>query len=560
MTGGVVGRTLDALVDLVSPRTALLRRVARVRSAKLLAYEAAVSDRTRAAGKAGSADGDLLPDLAKIRRNCRALVRDDPHARAAMSVLVENVVGCGITVQAAATAEGTGATDDVVQKWNAECEAVWQRWCLDEADASETQTFYELQQLVMRQLVYDGEALGHRVLVDDVPGRRLQTAVELIDPDRLDDVFGPAAPRTNADVRGGVELGKRGQPVAYWISPFHPDDLPLQRSGVAGNAAERIERKKGETWNLVHVFVRQRPGQTRGVPLMTASVPFFDHLKGYFDAELIGARAAANIAVIVERPLDATDPWITPNVGDAGDASSGEVQYHEAIRPGSYEYLNRGEKMTAFNPSRPGQQFDPFVQRILRAIGSSMGLPYEMLARDFRGMNYSNARVALLEARRGFEVLQDLLIDHWCRPWYETVITEAVLRGELKAPHGWMQDPRAWLASRCTAPSWGYVDPTKEIDAATSAIASNLSTPQLEAMRSGLDFEAVVEQRARAMVLLRDTERRYGLPEGSLSAAAGAPAPTPPQPPGGGKQEPQEQEEEAGGDGADGEEPNEEAA
>lgn len=506
---GLVARLLDAAVAAAFPGWGLRRQVAR-RNAAVLAYDAARRDRVRSLASSSSADAELLPDLRVLRDKSRNLVRDDAHASAAIRVLVENVVGCGLAPQACARPEETGLTQDQCDQWNDACEKIWHAWASGPCDATRRFTFDELTRLAYRTRLVDGEHLAHRVERDGV------TSWEMIDVDRLQE-----SPQQREDVRGGVEINQFGEPIAYWITPRHPDDIRFVRS-VANNQPVRIARSASGWPNVLHLFRCDRPGQSRGVPAITAALPLFEHLHHYLDSEIIAARANANVAMVVKRPVDKSDSDLTALVGDLGPNSDGttSVTYHQQIEPGTIEYLNEGEEMQPFTPNRPGTSFDPFVRRVLRAICGSVGMPYELVVKDFGAMNYSSARVALLEARRGFEAEQQLVIESWCRPCWETRIREAILAGELPTfPQ--MLDSQAglapFLAARWIRSAWGWVDPVKEIEAARQAVEANLSTPQNEAARAGMDAEEILEARARFLVKAREIEKRNGLAPGDLT-------------------------------------------
>jgi len=534
---GYVARAIDAVVAAMSPERALRRTQARarlqsvsspdVRSAvrdrnvAALRFEAARFDRLRAKMSSGSADGDLLQDLDALRQKSQALVRDDPYASAAIRVSVENVVGTGIMPQATVRPEETGCTESQCSDFNRAAEQYFREWAENWCDANRISDFADMTNIVYRGKLVDGESIAHRVLLAGRGGAD-QTAFELIDPARLQDPFS-----STSNTRHGVEIGEAGQPVAYWITPYHPDDVRFLRTGAIGaNTPVRIERFRGGYWNVLHCYRRQRAGQSRGIPVLVASLGMVDHLHHYLDSELIGARVQSNNAGVIERPLDQTDPSI--ELGDTREGT-GELIFHESSDPGTFVYLNPGEKYTPSPVVRPGNTFDAFVIRILRAIAGSTGLSYEMVAKDFSSMNYSSSRSMLLEARRGFESEQMMLIRTWCRPAYQTVIREGIHRGDLPNFAQMLGRMEAFLKARWIRPAWGWVDPVKEIESSTMAVEGNLSTPQAEAARSGMDLEEVYEARADAWVLARDVERRKGLPEGALQAQSSKQPPPPPQ-------------------------------
>lgn len=502
---GLVARAVDAAVGAFAPGLAHRMRVARVKSSALLAYEAAKVDRLQPAPKSLSADGEILPDLDTLRARARQMVRDDAHAAAIVRTAEDNIVGTGIRPQACVDADEVGLDAASVAEWNRACEREFDRWSSSVADASRNGTFYDLQRLVVRTRKVDGEALCHAIVGGDG-----LVACELIDVDRLGHPW-----QNNTDtMRGGVEIGTHGEPVAYHILDGHPDDPGMVR---AAHKMRRVLASNGSISIVQHVFRKERPGQTRGVPDFASSMAFKQHLHGYLTSEVIAARAASNYALFIKRQVDATDPDVLPvQPTEAGQTA----EYHETIEPGTIQYLNEGEDPVPFSPNRPGAQFDSFVTRMLRAISSSQGMAYELVCKDFGGMNYSSARAMLLEVRRTFDAERALLVHQFCMPWWSNVIRSAIAAGRLPAPQGFADDPDAWLRVRWVAPAYGWVDPTKEIEASQQAVAANLSTPYEEAARGGGEAEANLLARARFLARAAELEREYGLNPGSLTQVA----------------------------------------
>lgn len=522
---GFLGRVVDKTIAIVAPGLTHRMQQARMKSAALLSYEAAKITRTNPSVAGGSADSEILPDLEAIRNASRAMVRDDAHVASAIMVLEQNIVGTGIRPQATCTPEATGMSPEDCDAWRAACEAEFARWAEDEADATRRGTFYDLQRLVCRSRVTDGEAIAHAVVGGDG-----LVACELIDPDRL---LSPGFFDTDK-IRGGVELGPHGEPVAYHILPAHPDDRYLGANFAQVPA--RIAANDSSGLSIVqHFYRRDRPGQTRGVPVIAAAIPFSRHLHHYLDSELIAARGASNFALFIKKAASATDADIFPVQGSESD--SGQVEsYHENIEPGTIEYLNEGEEPVPYSPNRPGAQFDSFVTRILRAITASMGLAYELVVRDFGSLNYINGRAMLMECRRGFDQERATLVRQFCRPWYHNVIRAAIGAGRLKPPARWLDNPTPFLAVRWVAPAYGWVDPKKDIESSAAAVAANLSTPYDEAARGGMDAEQILRERTRFLVKAKELEEANDLQPGVLTnpVPSGASAPavqgSPPSP------------------------------
>ena len=516
--GGAVARVVDAVLSPLAPRLVVARQRARAESSALLAYDMAARKRTRRPQRASSADEDLLRDLPEMRKNSRAMVRDDSSASAMVRVLEDNVIGTGLVPQMMVDRKVLGLSDAEADRWNDECEALWHN-VAGQIDASEKDSFAGMQRLVLRSLVVDGEFLAHRVFVEDAAVRRvLGTAWELIDVDRLQDPVEGVI-----DVRAGVELGPRQNAVAYWITPRHPDEQMVRwrNSELAVNKPKRWARYAGGQPSVLHGFRRDRTGQTRGVPFFAPAFALVEAMNDMLETELQAARAAAKFCAFIKQSVDAS--------GLGGIEQGSDGQYYERLESAAIRYLNPGEELVPYTPNRPGNNFEPFVVRVLRSICAALGLPYEMVAKDFGGMNYSSARVALLEARRGFETLQQLVVDEFCQPVFSSQIIEGVISGKLRMPRGFLQNPAPFLQAYWQPPAWGWVDPVKEIEASAMAIENSLSTPQAEAARQGGDAEANLEQRARFLRKAKQVEQAYQLDPGSLTApkapAAAAPAP-----------------------------------
>jgi lambda family phage portal protein len=178
-------------------------------------------------------------------------------------------------------------------------------------------------------------------------------------------------------------------------------------------------------------------------------------------------------------------------------------QYLESLEPGMIRHLLPGESITSFNPQRPSATFEPFVEKMLRAISAALGLPYELVAKDFSKTNYSSARAALLEARRYFKVRQEWLARKLCQPVWEMVLEEAYLRGELGSI-SFYENKQYWVNASWITPGWEWVDPLKEAQAAEVGIRNGIITYSDLYSAQGKDWEECFEQRKREQEKIKE--------------------------------------------------------
>jgi len=480
---------LDGLISFFSPRAGLKRRMYREAikvTRSFSSYKGASRDRLRSSWMpgGGSADADLLPELKDIRERSRDLNRNDAHASGITSTMTTNVVGSGIRPQSRIDRDEIGLGEEETAKFQKDAERIWKRW-IPYADAGRRMDFYEIQQLVDRQILENGEALIVPMMIED-PSRPYRTALQVIESDRLDT---PSDKRGDKSIRAGVRIGEKGEAVSYFIQKTHPGESRIAKSGDKEFMEIPAFNQYGRR-NVFHLYYVLRSGQTRGVPFFAPVLSYFKDLGEYAEAELVAARIAACFSLFVtsEASMDVS----AGGVYDRNPAG----QFIESLEPGMIKHLMPGESITSFNPQRPGSSFEPFVDRILKAISAALGLPYELVAKDFSKTNYSSARAALLEARRYFRMRQEWLAQKFCQPVWDMLLEEAYLKGDLSAETFYEKRQR-WTGASWIAPGWEWVDPLKEAQAAEVGLRNGIVTYSDLYAQDGKDWEECFEQRKR---------------------------------------------------------------
>jgi len=485
---------LDGLVGFFSPKAGLKRRMFREAiklSEKFGSYRGAEKHRLRSSWipGGGSADQDIIPDLPDLRERSRDLNRNDAHASGITNTMTTNVVGTGIRPQSRVDKEALGIADSKVDKFQKNAERSWKLW-LPYADAGNRMDFYEIQQLVDRQILENGEAIVIPVMLKD-KNRPYSLALQVIESDRL---ATPPDKRGDKTVRAGVRVGENGEPLSYFIQKTHPGDYRFTKAEERDFIEIPARNELGRP-NVFHLYPVQRSGQTRGVPFFSPVLTYFKDLAEYAEAELVAARIAACFSIFItsEASMDL----------NTGYDRNFQGQYLESLEPGMIRHLLPGESITSFNPQRPSATFEPFVERMLRAISAALGLPYELVAKDFSKTNYSSARAALLEARRYFKVRQEWLARKLCQPVWEMVLEEAYLRGEL-GTISFYENKQYWVNASWITPGWEWVDPLKEAQAAEVGIRNGIITYSDLYSAQGKDWEECFEQRKREQEKIKE--------------------------------------------------------
>lgn len=491
----------------LSPKWGMRRLMAKSALAMVGGYAGA--SRSRAAMRnwapdAVSADDDVAFDLPTLRARSRDLIRNAPLAGGAINTSVIHVVGTGLTMQSRIDRDHLGLTEDQADAWQANTEREFALWAeSSDCDITRQQNFYGLQSLGFRAMCESGDVLAILASVDRKTSP-YSLAVQLVEADRICNEGAKANTDTLVD---GVELDAHGQPIAYHVASRYPVAYRSSKGITWTRVAARGERT--DRLNVIHMFERLRPGQTRGVPMLAPVIEPLKQLGRYTNAELAAAVNASIWTVFVKMDPDAYEglfdedtrkKYLKSASGWDGTVGGGDID-----EPARAVNLLPGESIDSPEPGRPSSQFDPFVKAIVAQIGARLGIPFQMLMKLY-DQSYTAARASFLDAWRMFRGRRDFVETVFCKPIYELWLEEAIGLGRISAP-GFFADHairKAWLGSAWVGDSPGSLDPYKEVQAAKARIEEEISTRADESiLHDGKPWEIKHRQRAKEERLRR---------------------------------------------------------
>lgn len=439
---------LDRLIGQISPGAALRRM--RERDLLERAYEAASPRDGWKPRRAGaSANADHLADAATIRAKARNLVQNVPYIAGGLEKHVANVIGTGIVPRSLVP------NADVI-------DTLWADWGRV-ADADGERDIYGLMATAEYAMEQDGEVLVRLRNRRPEDGLPVPLQIQVLEIDWLDSAKNGTT-AGGGTIIGGIEYDLLGRKTAYWLHPHHPGDPQAMMRGSLRGASKPVPASA-----IIHLFNPRRPGQGRGFSRLAPVINTARDLRLYEDAELHRKNLETRLSVIA-----------------SGDASriGNEMSPEDAARTGSLGELPSGGilqapagfDLTVVEPkAAPG--YVDYVKHQLHLIAAGMGVTYEMLSGDMREVNFSSARVALLEYRRSVEHFQWLtFIPKLCEPIWRAFIDAAYLAGKLRTP-----DYRVdW-----STPKWDYVNPEQDVKADMAEISSGLSSFSEKLRRRG---------------------------------------------------------------------------
>jgi lambda family phage portal protein len=443
----------------------------------------------------------VTSDRAILAARVHDLARNDGWAAGGVARMVDAIIGSNWRLSARPNAKALGIDQDEADAVAEQIESLWRPYAsgVDNAiDAGERLNWGGLLALNFRHRIWDGEAIAVSLWLKR--SWAYSTCIQTIHPDRLSNPYnGP----DTLYLRAGVEIGDRGQPLAYHFRSTHPGDQYFANPKLF--TWDRVVRRTA--WGratVVHAFEPQAADQFRGVSPLAPILKKIRMLGRYDEAELQASVLNAILAAFVTSPFDAEQLAETMSADALSPYQDMRAEWHESNRVrlsgAQVNFLAPGEEIKLSSPNHPNSVYEAFERTALRNVATAIGVSYEQLSMDWSQVNYSSARAALLEIWRGFTSRKDNFAHQFAQPIYANWLEEAVDRGDVNLPKKapkFLEAKSAWCESKWVGPGRGWVDPQKEALAAITRMDGGLSTMEHECDEQGMDWRVVLVQQAR---------------------------------------------------------------
>jgi lambda family phage portal protein len=436
-----------------------------------------------------SEDSELSSSLRTARARSRELIRDAAYAKRAKVIVQNNVVGPGIGMQAKVQAS-KGTLNDMI---NDDIENTWEDWaCASSCHTGGALHFSDLERVAIGQVFEAGEVFI-RIHHEKFGNSKIPFALEVIEAERIADEFQPSALLPNTAVRLGIETDSFHRPVAYWLRTTHPGELRLTPEQTT-----RLERVPAE--NIIHLRIIERWPQTRAMPWMHAAARKLNDMDGLTEAEITAARGAACYMGFIQSPTNDS------NYGEEQADGSSQV----SLEPAIVEKLAPGETFNFAAPNRPNAQLDPFMRMMLREVAAGSGCSYESLSRDYSQSNYSSSRLALMDDRDLWRMLQLWFIRSFRQLIHKQWLQAAVLSRTIQSisVDAYALNLSKFEQVRFKPRGWSWIDPTSEVEAYKEAIRAGFTTVShvIAQTGDGRDLEDVLNERAQELDMMKAKE------------------------------------------------------
>ncbi len=459
-----------------------------------------------------SADASILRDSSMLRARARDLVRNDPIAKNAVRMNRDAVTGSGLKLAIKIDWQTLGLRDlqeaaawqeHVTREWEAYAESIEYQ-----ADARRQRTFSQLVSICDQADYVDGESLS---VLELKPGLSpYQTCLNLIDVDRLSNPNGAPDSR---ELRGGIRRDWLGEPLSYFIRDGHPSDFDSTFSQMTWSEVPRAT-----PWGrpiVLHSYTHDRPEMTRGVSEFASAIVPMKMLSQYNDTELQSAIVQAAYAAVIKTNLDWSSAMQVLGATNirAGSGSGmmdtvaehlkHAAEYYEkrdiTFRGVQIPHLMPNESLDVIKSTHPNSNFGEFESVFIRKLAAGLGVEAHELGKNYREVNYSAARAALLAVWRTYRARRNRIISQIAMPFFGAWLEEACAIGTVKLPRG-VTDflvAKPYLV-RGTFIAWGkpMIDPMKERQAQALGMSMGVETLEDVVAEDGASWRDKIDQRA----------------------------------------------------------------
>lgn len=441
-----------------------------------------------------TADAEIYSSLQKMRARSRAAARDRDEAVGFLGLVKKHVIGPGGIMLQAQVKDSDGTPDDLANKT---IEDAWAEWGAGkECDIERQQDWVSIQQMVARTVAKDGEVLVHEHYGSECGPYGY--AVQVIDPELLDVHLNQENLPGGGKIRMGIQFDRLNRPTAYHLLEAAEGVTSLQSGYMQLGGRHRVVPAS----SIIHLYLKDDPGQSRGVPWMHSALWRLNMLGAFQDAAVVASRAGAQKLGVI------TTPDGQSHNHDDEEEDGTPIEEMEA---GIYQYLREGEQFDPYDPTYPHALYKDFVKTVLRGISTGLQVSYNALANDLEGVNFSSIRQGVLDERDTWRILQGWLAMSLNHRIYGNWVRMALLAGKLQVPRrgGGMADLRItdldrYRKANWQARAWPWVDPLKDIQARKEEVALGVNTVSRIIREKGLEPREVFLERKAELIQMAE--------------------------------------------------------
>lgn len=463
-----------ALRSYLFDRAAVTRGFQRSVTEFAASYDILHGDRTRKGlvrSLTGTGDTHLTEQaLSDLRETARDASRNDPVVKGLMESYAEGIVGTEVPIQARSSDAD----------WNEAREASWKERMVDRpCELSGRFSFPHVVFLAILSYARDGDFF---VIFRD-------EGVQLVEGERCGSPRGLQMGGELFDVANGVAYDRTTQRViGYYVGKPNKWGY-IEPASYTKYTADQVQQ----------VFDPDRISYSRGEPLLTPSVQWFDKFGRYADAELVTSCVQACQGFFVSKETPESLLPAPATLKASSEVNTEDQMKRFVMSPGMVWEGQPGEDVKAIGATRPTTVFGEFMNKVLTIAGRSAGMPLMLITQDLSGATFMNARIAAQMAQERWRKVQAFVVTPLASRWYLWQTERDIGTDKELQPA-----PKDWRKHEVMCRRWPYVDPEKESKADEIDLRNGTTSRTFICARSGRDYGDVVREQVREQKMARE--------------------------------------------------------
>ena len=437
-----------------------------------------------------SADAALSSDVRQlIISRARYEVANNGYACGILNTLADDAIGTGPRLQLSICDCDSAEWTEEWENRLAHREKRWRKWC-KAVDLSRKLT------IARRTKAQDGEVFLVKGVNPKI-NNDIKLDVTLFESEQV----GTALTTINSEYYDngvpmevdGILYDRHGNATSYRFFKLHP--------GSEATSALNSDTYTVNAENVIHYANIVRPGQHRGLPEISSTLPIFNDLRRFTSAVLAAAETAAEISFLLHTDMVAESEDGEPQPVHLDPGLIVEFCRNSGVA------LPEGWHATQLKSEQPTSNHTEFIRTKIREASRALSMPLNVALGDSSGYNYASGRldhqVYFRVIKKERTLIEDIILDNLLESWqkFDMALFPDDYSDETEIDHEWMWD------------GFAHVDPAKEANAQAIRLGSRTTTLSDECGAEGKDYIKTIRQRAREERLERDIRKSFGLPE-----------------------------------------------
>lgn len=298
--------------------------------------------------------------------------------------------------------------------------------------------------------------------------------IQVIDGQQISNPLDETGKEEGNVIKHGIELDKKGQHVAFWVSKCD-DENELSHTRI------KAENKNGNLMAWMVYGNKERIDHHRGIPVISSILEKVAKLDRFVEASVKKAEETANVVYAFKHDDDSTGENILTQslTGKVENGETEETNFEKTNRTAgmlrqsvSGAVLNLTPNSELQSLSNPGEtSFNEFFRAVFVGLCASVDIPEEVALQKYE-QNYSSSRAAINMWEHICDIYRQKFAKKFYEPFYRVWLEHQILTDKIKAPwfikaqsEGDFMAIEAAFNARFTGKKMPHIDPLKEAKA-----------------------------------------------------------------------------------------------